>query len=70
MGKDSKYKLFWQGNENGFGGVGILIAEKWITNVLSVDRVNPRIINIRLLIGKMIVNIYSVCLCTPIWSLT
>ena len=59
VGKDSRYKLFWQGNENGFGGVGILIAEKWITSVLSVDRVNPRIINIRLLIGKMIVNIYS-----------
>jgi len=35
QGKDSKYKFFWQGNEDGFGGVGILIAEKWIPNVLS-----------------------------------
>ena len=44
QGKDSKYKFFWQGNEDGLGGVGILIAEKWVPNVLSASvRVSSRI---------------------------
>ena len=61
QGKDSKYKFFWQGNEDGLGGVGILIAEKWVPNVLSAPvRVSSRIMNLRLLFGKIIVNIYSV----------
>ena len=30
QGKDSRYKFFWIGNANGTGGVGILLAEKWV----------------------------------------
>ena len=29
-GKDSRYKCFWIGNKLGAGGVGVLLAEKWI----------------------------------------
>ena len=29
-GKDTQYKLFWIGNEEGNGGVGVTLAEKWI----------------------------------------
>ena len=29
-GKDSKYKLYWSSCQRGTGGVGILLAEKWI----------------------------------------
>ena len=33
-GKDSRYKLFWSGNNKGTAGVGVFVAEKWI----EVDR--------------------------------
>ena len=29
-GKDTQYKLFWIGNQEGNGGVGVMLAEKWI----------------------------------------
>ena len=29
VGKDCHYKLFWSGNDNGTGGVGVLLAEEW-----------------------------------------
>ena len=28
VGKDSRFKMFWSGNDNGTGGVGILLAEE------------------------------------------
>ena len=31
-GKGSAYKVFWSGNAEGTGGVGILLAKKWIDN--------------------------------------
>ena len=34
-GKDSTYKLFWVGNSTGPGGIGILLAEKWIDKALD-----------------------------------
>ena len=27
--KYSRFKMFWSGNDNGTGGVGILLAEDW-----------------------------------------
>ena len=36
-GKDTQYKMFWVGNYTGFGGVGILLAEKWVEKVIDVD---------------------------------
>ena len=29
VGIDSRYKLFWYGNDKGTGGVGVLLAEEW-----------------------------------------
>ena len=29
-GKNSNYKFYWCGNRMGLGGVGLLLAEKWI----------------------------------------
>ena len=29
VGIDSRYKLFWYGNDKGTGGVGFLLAEEW-----------------------------------------
>ena len=40
-------------------GVGIMLAEKWINVVLSVERFDHRCMQLRLLIGTVIVNIIS-----------
>ena len=44
---------------SGFGGVGILVAEKWVEKIISVDRTNIRQMSLRLLIGKKILYIIS-----------
>ena len=38
-GKDSRYKCFWICNELGTGGVGVLLAVKWIDKLFDVKRV-------------------------------
>ena len=53
VGKDSRYKLFWSGNDNATGGVGVLLAEEW-WEVFEVVRVSDRIIFIRMTIGKTV----------------
>ncbi len=59
-GKDSCYKLFWAGNKEGSGGVGILLAERWVPNVFEVARVSDRIILLKLAIGTDIYTFLSV----------
>ena len=54
-----RYKFFWQGCNNGTAGVGVFIAEIWIDSVVNVVRVNERIMYVKLVIGKQIVNIVS-----------
>ena len=34
VGKDSRYKVFWTGSENGNGGVAILLTEEWVEKVM------------------------------------
>ena len=46
-GKDSIYKFFWVAHSVDTGGVGILLPEKWIEKVIDVNRVNERIIVIK-----------------------
>ena len=52
-----RYKFFWQGCNK--GTVGVFIAERWIDSVVNVVRVNERIMYVKLVIGKLIVNIVS-----------
>ncbi|XP_057317637.1 uncharacterized protein LOC130662734 [Hydractinia symbiolongicarpus] len=59
-GRRARYKLFWIGNSDGYGGVGIFVAEKWVEKVIDVMRVNSRIIVIKFLIGNRIVTFLSV----------
>ena len=59
-GKNSKYKFYWSGDDTGFGGVGLLVEEALIENVVSVVRINNRIMYLRLMIGKKIIRIFSV----------
>ena len=59
-GKDSTFKFFWCGKERGQGGVGFLLAEKWVDKVFDVLRISDRIILIRLVIGKVLFTFLSV----------
>ena len=54
-----RYKFFWQGCNEGTAGVGVLVAEKWIGQVLSVNRVNERMLVVRMIMGKRLANIIS-----------
>ena len=59
-GKDSRYKLFWSGNDRGTAGVGFLLAEKWIEKVFDVQRISDRIILMKLIIGSSVLTFLSV----------
>ena len=63
VGKDSRYKLFWSGNDNATGDVGVLLAEEWWEKVFEVVRVSDRIILIRMTIGKTV--FVFVCVYAP-----
>ena len=32
-GKDTRYKLYWSGNDKGTAGVGVFVTEEWIEKV-------------------------------------
>ena len=58
-GKHYRYKFLWSGDKSCFGGVGILVAEKWVEKIISVDRTSCRQMSLRLLIGRKILYIIS-----------
>ena len=57
MEKNCHYKFFWKGYKLGHGGIGIQIKEKWSESVLSISRVNLRIMMLRMLIEITLVNV-------------
>ena len=58
-GKDSEYKVFWCGNPDGTGGVAVLLAMHWADKVISVQRINSRIISLKILIGTCTMTVIS-----------
>ena len=56
-GKDSRYKMFWVGNDKSIDSVGILLAEKWVEAIFDVTHVPDRIMLIKLAVGKSIVTV-------------
>ena len=60
IGKDSRYKFFWVGNNQGTSGVGVLLAEKWVDKVYDIKRVSDRIMMIKLLVGEVVLTVLSV----------
>ena len=50
-GKDTRYKLYWSGNDKGTAGVEVFVAEEWIEKVFEVQRVSDRIILVKLIVG-------------------
>ena len=35
-GKDTRYKLYWPGNDSDTVGVGVFVAEEWIEKIFEV----------------------------------
>src|SRR6267154_2805533 len=54
-----RYKFFWKGCGEGLAGVRVLVAEKWVENVIEVKKLSERIMLIRVSIGVNILNVIS-----------
>ena len=54
-GKDTRYKLYWFGNDKGTAVVGVFVAEEWIEKVFEVQRVSDRIILVKLIVSQHVV---------------
>src|SRR6267154_6206776 len=54
-----RYKLFWKGGGEGLAGVGVLVEEKWVENVIEVKKLSEMIMLIRVSIGVNILNVIS-----------
>ena len=37
--KHCRYKFIWSGDNSGFKGVGVLVAEKWTEKIILVDNI-------------------------------
>ena len=56
---DEKYKLWYSGNEEGTGGVGIFLCEDLVQNVIEVVRFSDRCMKIKMVLGKCVYHIIS-----------
>ena len=52
-----RYKLWWSGNDVGFGGVGILVKEEISGNVVEVKRKSDKVMAIVLTLGREVMPI-------------
>ena len=52
-----RYKLWWSGNDSGFGGVGILVKDEISGNVVEVRRKSDRVMAIVLTLGKEVMGV-------------
>ena len=59
--KGKSYRFFWRGgvDKDGLAGVGVLVAEKWVENVVEVKRLSERLMLIRVSVGTNILNVIS-----------
>ena len=48
---DTIYKFFWCVDKSGFGGVGVMLAEKWINNIISAERCDYCYLQLCFLVG-------------------
>ena len=59
-GKDTRYNLYWSGNDKGTAGVGMFVAEEWTEKVFEVQRVSDRIILVKPIVSQRVVTFLSV----------
>jgi hypothetical protein len=58
-GEGMRCKFFWKGSEKSESGVGIFVAEPYIDKVVEVRRVSDRLIVLKVVVGKIILNLIS-----------
>ena len=64
--KGRRYKLWWCGNDDKTGGVGILVQEELCEKVVEVKRRCDRVMGIGLIFGEG--GESDLCLCTTEWK--
>ena len=60
---DRRFKLWWSGNEDKIGGVGILVREDSCMNVVEINRISDRVMVVVIIFGEKVVRI--VCVYAP-----
>ena len=55
--KGRRYKLWWAGNEDGYGGVGVLVKEELCEKVVETHRRSDRVISLVLAFGESILRV-------------
>ena len=55
----SEYKFFWMGLAKGIHGLGWLVADRWIDKVLEVKRVSERLMAVKVIVGRTVLNLIS-----------
>ena len=53
------YKLYYKGASTTRNGVGIILHSEWQDKILEVKRKSDRVMSIKLVVGKRILNIIS-----------
>ena len=53
-----KYKLFWK-ECSGVSGMGVIVSEEFIDKVVEVTKVSKRLMMIKLIVGKCLVNVVA-----------
>ena len=54
-----KYKLFWKRCSEGVSGVGMIVSEEFIDKVVEVTRVSERLMMVKLIVGKCLMNVVA-----------
>jgi hypothetical protein len=57
--EEESYKFFWQGGEEGMAGVGVLVKMSWVEKVVEVRRVSERIMLVKLILGRKVLNVVT-----------
>ena len=55
-----RFELWWSGNEDKIGGVGILVTEDLCINVVEINRISDRVMVVVIIFGKKVVRIVCV----------
>ncbi len=58
--ENEKYKLWWSGETTAAAGVGILVKEDLVEDVIEVERKSSRIMKIKMVLGRKILHVFSV----------
>ena len=58
-----EYEWWWSGNQDGDGGVGVLVKAEQHDKVVEVRRVNYRVVSLAIVFEEEVVRV--ICSCAP-----